>query len=157
MNLTVGISNNCGQHWVPSQQQCEQWLNCGLQTAGHDEQCSISVSFVDSAASQALNNDYRGKDKPTNVLSFPADFPNQLRDQVETFPLGDIVICAAIVELEAKAQDKELLHHWAHLTVHGLFHLLGYQHDDDTNATEMEKLEINTLERLGISNPYLLV
>ncbi|MBL6904957.1 MAG: rRNA maturation RNase YbeY, partial [Pseudomonadales bacterium] len=94
---------------------------------------------------------------PTNVLSFPADFPVQLRDQVETFPLGDIVICAAIVELEAKAQSKELLAHWMHLTVHGLFHLLGYQHDDDTNATEMEKLEINTLERLGISNPYLLV
>ena len=71
--------------------------------------------------------------------------------------MGDIVICAAIVELEAKAQSKELLAHWMHLTVHGLFHLLGYQHDDDTNATEMEKLEINTLERLGISNPYLLV
>ena len=157
MNVTVAISNDCGQHWVPSQQQCEQWLNCGLEAAGHGEQCSISVSFIDSAASRALNNDYRGNDKPTNVLSFPADFPVQLRDQVEAFPLGDIVICAAIVELEAKAQSKELLAHWMHLTVHGLFHLLGYQHDDDANAAEMEKLEINTLERLGISNPYLLV
>ena len=136
----------------------EQAATAVLSRLGLDpDDCELSVLACDDARIAVLNADHRGKPQPTNVLSFPADFPNQLRDQVETFPLGDIVICAAIVELEAKAQDKELLHHWAHLTVHGLFHLLGYQHDDDMNATEMEKLEINTLERLGISNPYLLV
>lgn len=157
MNATVDISNSCEGQWVPSQQQCEDWLNGGLQAADQSRPCSISVSFVDAASSQSLNRDYRGKDKPTNVLSFPAEFPSELREQVDTYPLGDIVICAAVVEEEASEQGKQLATHWAHLTLHGLFHLLGYQHDTQKSAEEMEKLEINTLEMLGIPNPYLLV
>jgi probable rRNA maturation factor len=85
------------------------------------------------------------------------EFPSELAEQVQSYPLGDIVICAAVVEEEALDQGKELTAHWAHLTIHGLFHLLGYLHDQQSNAEEMEKLEINTLERLGIPNPYLLV
>lgn len=157
MNATVEISNSCEDHWVPTQQQCEDWLNCGLQIAGEDRRCSISLSFVDTADSQSLNREYRGKDKPTNVLSFPAEFPKELQEQVEAFPLGDIVVCAAVVEREAAEQDKELEAHWAHLTIHGLFHLLGNVHDTEDRASEMERLEINTLERLGIPNPYLIV
>ena len=157
MNATVNISNGCADKWVPSIEQCEDWLNCGLQVAQQIKPCSISLSFVDAANSQSLNNDYRGKDKPTNVLSFPAEFPNELAEQVDNYPLGDIVICAAVVETEAIDQGKDLAAHWAHLTIHGLFHLLGYLHDQQSNAAEMEKLEIDTLERLGIPNPYLLV
>ena len=157
MNATVDISNSCADKWVPTQEQCEAWLNCGLQTAAQNNPCSISLSFVDAISSQTLNNDFRGKDTPTNVLSFPAEFPSELREQVDSYPLGDIVICAAVVEEEARQQGKELTAHWAHLTIHGLFHLLGYLHDQKSNAEEMEQLEINTLERLGIPNPYLLV
>ena len=157
MNATVDISNDSDDQWVPTIEQCEDWLNCGLQAAGQDKPCSISLSFVDAASSQSLNNAYRGKDSPTNVLSFPAEFPGELREQVDTYPLGDIVICAAVVKEEAGEQGKELTAHMAHLTIHGLFHLLGYLHDQRSNAKEMEKLEINTLERLGIPNPYLLV
>ncbi|MEX0962609.1 MAG: rRNA maturation RNase YbeY [Pseudohongiellaceae bacterium] len=157
MNATVDLSNGCTDHWVPTQLQCEEWLNCGLQVAGQNKHCSVSLSFVDATNSQALNRDYRGKDKATNVLSFPADFPPALQDQVAGYPLGDIVICAEVVEREAAEQDKDLATHWAHLTVHGLFHLLGYQHNTASRAEEMEQLEINTLERLGIPNPYLVV
>ena len=157
MNATINISNSCTDKWVPTIEQCEDWLNCGLQIAAQSSPCSISLSFVDTMSSQSLNSEYRGKNKPTNVLSFPAEFPSELRAQVDTYPLGDIVICAAIVEEEACQQGKELTAHWAHLTIHGLFHLLGYLHDQQSNADEMEKLEISTLERLGIPNPYLLV
>jgi len=157
MNATVEINNECSQTWVPSQEQCENWLNCGLLVAGLSTSCSVSLSFVDAENSQSLNSKYRGKDKPTNVLSFPAEFPNELRDQVEDFPLGDIIVCAAVVEEEAAQQGKDLTAHWAHLTLHGLFHLLGYVHDQASSAQEMEALEINTLERLGIPNPYLIV
>jgi probable rRNA maturation factor len=157
MNATVNISNSCADKWVPSQKQCEDWLNCGLQVVQQSKPCIISLSFVDAPSSQSLNSDYRGKDRPTNVLSFPAEFPSKLAEQVGSYPLGDIVICAAVVEAEALAQGKELTAHWAHLTIHGLFHLLGYLHDQQYNAAEMEKLEINTLERLGIPDPYLLV
>jgi len=157
MNATVDISNSCGDQWVPTQEQCEAWLNCALQITAQSEPCSISLSFVGAASSQSLNKNFRDKDRPTNVLSFPAEFPSELRGQVDTYPLGDIVICAAIVEEEARGQGKELAAHWAHLTIHGLFHLLGYLHEKQSDAEEMEKLEINTLERLGIPNPYLLV
>ena len=157
MNATVNISNSCGDRWAPSHEQCEDWLNCGLEVAAQSEPCSISLSFVDAAISQSLNNEYRDKDKPTNVLSFPAEFPCELRAQVDTYPLGDIVICAAVVEKEALDQGKELTAHWAHLTIHGLFHLLGHLHDQQSDAEKMERLEINTLEKLGIPNPYLIV
>ena len=157
MNATIDISNSSEDQWTPSIEQCESWLNAGLEAAGQKRPCSISLSFVDQSSSQSLNRDYRGKDKPTNVLSFPAEFPTELQEQVDTYPLGDIVICAAVVAEEAKAQNKELTSHWTHLTLHGLFHLLGYQHDIENRAIEMETLEINTLKTLGIPNPYLLV
>jgi probable rRNA maturation factor len=156
MNATVEISNSSEGQWVPSQEQCETWLGSALQTADQNKPCSISLSFVDAANSQALNREYRGKDKPTNVLSFPAQFPAELQGQVDTYPLGDIVVCAAVVAAEAIEQNKELVDHWAHLTIHGLLHLLGFEHDVPTSAEKMERLEINTLERLGIPNPYLL-
>lgn len=157
MNATVDLSNSCKDQWVPSIEQCESWLKAGLQVAAQAKPCSISLNFVDESSSQSLNREFRGKDKPTNVLSFPADFPVELQQQVTPYPLGDIVICAAVVESEAKKQNKELANHWAHLILHGLFHLLGYLHETSSDAEEMERLEIETLEILGITNPYLLV
>jgi len=157
MNAKVEISNGCENHWVPTQEQCEDWIGSGLQSAGKDRHCSISLSFVNAESSQSLNRDYRGKDSATNVLSFPAQFPEALQKQIEPFPLGDIVICAEVVEREAAEQAKTLAAHWAHLIVHGLLHLLEYEHDTDASAREMESLEVNALERLGIPNPYLIV
>jgi probable rRNA maturation factor len=157
MTATIDISNSCEACWVPAQEQCEEWLNCALRIAGEDRQSNISVSFVSEADSQSLNHQYRGKDKATNVLSFPAEFPKSLRDQVELYPLGDIVICPTIVASEAASQNKDLSTHWAHLTIHGLLHLLGYQHETVSDSQEMEGLEIKAMERLGFPNPYLLV
>ncbi len=157
MNATIDISTECDDHWTPAQNQCEDWLDGGLRTAKEDRNCSISVRFVEISTSQALNDAYRGKNSATNVLSFPADFPPLLKDQLDCFPLGDIVICPGIVEQEAMRQGKELAAHWAHLMIHGLFHLLGYAHDSDSAAEKMENLEIKALERLGFPNPYLVV
>ena len=87
MNATVDISNSCTDNWAPTQKQCEDWLNCGLQVAQWNKPCCIGLSFVDATSSQSLNNNYRGKDKPTNVLSFPAEFPSELAEQVRVLPL----------------------------------------------------------------------
>ena len=105
-----------------------------LSAAGRDEDSEISLRIVDSVEMQALNARYRGKDKPTNVLSFPAELPEGV-----TVPLlGDSAICAAVVEREAAEQQKDLKAHWDHMLVHGVLHLLGYDHEDDTEAAEME-------------------
>ncbi len=157
MNATVEISSDCDGTWTPAQEQCEDWLSSGLQSACENSNCSISVSFVKSSTSQSLNNEFRGKNSATNVLSFPAGFPLSLQQQLDCFPLGDIVICPELVEREAAQQEKELAAHWAHLMIHGLLHLLGYQHDAELAAEKMENFEINALERLGFPNPYLIV
>jgi len=99
---------------------------------------------------QELNRDYRGKDKPTNVLSFPFEAPAGI-----TMPLaGDLVICAPVVEQEAADQNKTLESHWAHMVVHGMLHLQGHDHTDDKEAETMEALEIQLLAQLGFANPY---
>lgn len=157
MNAIVELSSDCIGKWTPSQEQCEKWLNNGLLHAGENRSCRVSVSYVEKSTSQSLNQQFRGKSNATNVLSFLAEFPPLLKDQLECFPLGDIVICPSIVEQEALQQGKELRVHWAHLLIHGLFHLLGYQHDSDIDAEKMEGLEIKTLESLGFPNPYLIV
>ena len=104
----------------------------------------LSIAFVDDAAIQVLNQTYRDKDKPTNVLSFPMDGPM----------LGDIVLARETIAAEAALQSKTLSDHLSHLIIHGLLHLLGYDHETDEQAAEMESLEINALKRLGIDNPY---
>lgn len=107
----------------------------------------ITLRLVDSAESQTLNRDYRGKDKPTNVLSFPMGEPDYL---------GDIVICAPVVAAEAVEQGKAARAHWAHMVVHGVLHLLGHDHIDDGEAATMEALERKLLARLGFPDPYEL-
>ena len=110
----------------------------------------ISVRLTDDAEVQALNRQYRHKDKPTNVLSFPAA---ELPAGPER-PLGDLVICPDVLRAEAREQRKSLRAHWAHLVVHGTLHLVGYDHEDCADADRMERREIAVLRRLGFPNPY---
>jgi probable rRNA maturation factor len=122
----------------------------GRQAAGRE----IGVSVVGPAESRRLNAQFRGKDKPTNVLSFPiADLP-QAAATDEPRPLGDLVICPQVLRTEAREQKKTLRAHWAHLVVHGSLHLIGYDHIQDADANRMERREIAVLRRLGFANPY---
>jgi len=109
-----------------------------------EEQGEVSVVLADDAFVQNLNRDYRGKDKPTNVLSFPQDAPM----------LGDIVLAYETVVREAGEQDKSFDAHFSHLLIHGLLHLLGHDHEEDEEAEEMEALEVEILEKIGVKNPY---
>ena len=110
----------------------------------------IGVSVVGPAESRRLNARYRGKDKPTNVLSFPVPQLPVTGPQ----PLGDLVICPQVLRTEAREQKKSLRAHWAHLVVHGALHLIGYDHERDADAGRMERREIAVLRRLGFANPY---
>ncbi len=114
------------------------------------DEAEVSLYIVDEAESQELNAQYRGKDKPTNVLSFPADIP----EEVGVPLLGDLVVCAPVVEREAQEQGKTLEAHWAHMLVHGSLHLLGYDHIEDDEADVMEALETEIITGLGFPAPY---
>lgn len=116
--------------------------------------CDISVRVVDESESAALNSQYRHKDNPTNVLSFPSDLPDSVAALLETYPLGDLVICHAVVQREAKQQGKPLIDHWAHMVVHGVLHLLGFDHLNDSDAEQMESLEVKILTSFNIDDPY---
>ena len=132
--------------WAPPRSELSTWASTALGRRGADRE--IGVSVVGPAESRRLNARYRGKDKPTNVLSFPVP---QLPVKG---PLGDLVICAQVLRTEAREQKKSLRAHWAHLVVHGSLHLIGYDHEVDADADRMERREIAVLRRLGFSNPY---
>jgi probable rRNA maturation factor len=144
----VDIQNASDAAFIPSEHDFLNWVTIAISEKKPDAE--VSIRIVDKLESQTLNKQYRGIDKPTNVLSFPAEFP----EGVDIPFLGDIVICAPIVELEAKAQNKTLEAHWSHMLIHGVLHLLGYDHIEDDEAEIMEALEIKYLARLGVSSPY---
>lgn len=133
----------------PDEQQFQQWLD--LVMAERDGDTEVVIRLVDEAEIAELNSEYRHKSGPTNVLSFPFEAPPGLQLDL----LGDIVICAPVITQEAIAQNKLPEHHWAHITIHGLLHLLGYDHIQDQDAEQMEALEIEILKKLSIANPYL--
>lgn len=134
---------------APSLAQLQQW--CALALRQRTADSELTIRLVDETEGRELNNTWRHKDYPTNVLSFPADVPEGLLD----IPLlGDLVICVPVVEREAAEQGKSLEAHWAHLVIHGCLHLLGYDHIDDAEAEEMEGLEQNLLAELGHPDPY---
>lgn len=134
------VSNNLN---LPTQRQFRQWAKVAIRV---DTEATIRI--VDEAESRELNKTYRGKDYATNVLTFPlADEPHLM---------GDIIICAPVVAAEALAQNKPLEAHYAHLTVHGILHLHGYDHEIDAQAELMEGLETAIVTKLGYANPYLI-
>ena len=137
--------------WAPRARDIATWAGTaiGRRAAGGE----LGIRVVGSAESRRLNARYRGKDKPTNVLSFPpAPLPD--RASADLRPLGDLVICARVVRAEAREQNKPLEAHWAHLVVHGALHLIGYDHQREAEAKRMERREIAVLRRLGFANPY---
>lgn len=134
---------------LPTEEQIVQWATAAVQPEG--DEVEMTVRIVDEAESHELNLTYRGKDRPTNVLSFPFECP----DEVELPLLGDLVICRQVVEREAAEQEKPLMAHWAHMVVHGSLHLLGYDHIEDDEAEEMESLETQIMQGLGFDDPYL--
>ncbi|WP_044099960.1 rRNA maturation RNase YbeY [Acinetobacter pittii] len=135
--------------------QLKKIIETTLRHVGYKEDCEIGVACVDLDESQQLNLQYREKDKPTNVLSFPSDIPEEVLPMLDALPLGDLVICIPVVLQEALEQKKTAQNHFAHLLVHGVLHLLGYDHEtSDEDAEEMEGLEIEILAKLNIANPY---
>ena len=147
IDLQIATENSAD---LPTEQQIQQWANAAVRAETVEPE--ITVRIVDEAESHQLNLTYRGKDKPTNVLSFPFECP----DEVALPLLGDLVICRQVVEREAQEQGKPLTAHWAHMVVHGSLHLLGYDHIEEDEAEEMESLESQIMRSLGFADPYLL-
>ncbi|NQV86392.1 MAG: rRNA maturation RNase YbeY [Woeseiaceae bacterium] len=153
MTVHVDVELASDPSSVPVTDDIVAWVNRAIVSVGRDSKLEVSVRVVDEAEMQALNSEFRKQNKPTNVLSFPAAEIGGLPIDAG-IPLGDIVVCAAVVADEAMQQGKSLRNHWAHMMVHGTLHLLGYDHDNDADADEMEGLEIQILNECGIANPY---
>lgn len=149
MSYRIDIEVNSRSEKIPAVEKMELWVSTALHSDELTE-AEVSIYITDETESQELNLEYRGKDKPTNVLSFPADIP----DEVGIPLLGDLVVCAPVVETEAAEQGKSLDAHWAHMLIHGTLHLLGYDHIHDDEANVMEALETRLLAQLGFPNPY---
>ena len=148
MTITLDLQIACLSTKLPPKNDFQLWVETTLKQ--YNKAFELTIRIVDYEESQKLNLQYRGIDKPTNVLSFPFDVP----DGLELDLLGDIIICAGTVEQEAIEQNKALNHHWAHIVVHGCLHLLGFDHIKEEEAIEMESLEIDLLASLNIDNPY---
>ncbi|MCK4833757.1 MAG: rRNA maturation RNase YbeY [Gammaproteobacteria bacterium] len=156
MTVTVEVSlsddliseiGESGDDDVPEPGLLQEWA-----TAAYLKKTPAIASMLVTTADdiQKLNKQYRHKDSATNVLSFPMESP----EEIDVCLLGDIVLCASVIEQEAKQQSKTKKSHWAHMVVHGMLHLQGYDHIDDAAADEMEQLEINILDKLGFDSPY---
>jgi len=138
---------------VPASDDIAFWVSLAMRAAGRREDADVSVRVVNATEMQQLNGEFREQDKPTNVLSFPAGDIEGLPPDADV-PLGDIVVCAEVVRSEAKEQGKTEEAHWAHMVVHGTLHLLGFDHENDSDAATMEGLEVQILTDNGIANPY---
>jgi probable rRNA maturation factor len=135
----------------PSDELIQKWVEVVLAAEQKDD-VELTVRIVDENESAALNQEYRNKTGSTNVLSFPFECPGE----VELNLLGDLVICAPVVEREARQQGKNSQAHWAHMLVHGVLHLLGYDHVEESDAVDMEAREVQILQKLGFADPYLI-
>ncbi|MDE1337031.1 rRNA maturation RNase YbeY [Vibrio aestuarianus] len=146
LDLQLAVESEQG---LPTLNDFSQWLNKAV--TPFQTQAEVTIRVVDVQESQQLNYEYRGKDKPTNVLSFPFEAPPGMEIDL----LGDLVICRQVVEQEAQEQNKPLMAHWAHMVVHGSLHLLGYDHIEDDEAEEMESLETEIMLDMGFEDPYI--
>lgn len=159
IQLNIQLATEC-EHF-PDEKQVKKWIISALE---HVELSltspSLTVRVVSMEESEQLNSDFRGKNQPTNVLSFPFEPPEGIdfsqTDQFLDEYLGDLAICAKLVEKEANNQLKLVESHWAHLIIHGTLHLLGFDHIDEDQANKMEALEIAILASCGFSNPYII-
>ena len=149
MSLTIelSVSDDVDDANLPSEENFQRWAQCCYTD---DAEVVASFQVVSSDEMKTLNKDYRGKDKPTNVLSFPMTLPEEVGISI----LGDLALCNEVIEAEARQQDKTSEAHWAHMIVHGMLHLLGYDHIEDNEAETMETKEIEIMEKLGFDNPY---
>jgi probable rRNA maturation factor len=148
MAIILDIQSASSSEDTPDDQSIKRWVSAALGSKTGDTELSIRI--VDESEGKTLNETYRGASGPTNVLSFPFD-----EKTPEPIPLiGDIVICAPVVAREAQEQNKALNAHWAHMIIHGVLHLLGYDHQIDTEAAIMEALETEIMHKLGFPPPY---
>ena len=155
MQLVLDIQNTIDSSQLPSIEKMHDWIIVLLgKVNAKFEQPEITIRIVSIEESQQLNLEYCGKDKPTNVLSFPFEAPEMIpTEELDEF-LGDLVICEKILQQEAIDQNKPLPSHWAHLLIHGVLHLLGFNHIEERQADEMESLEILVMKELGFEDPY---
>ena len=148
IRLDVTINYAVPRIGIPAAMSFRKWVAAAL--ANRIREADLAIRIVGTKEGRALNRHYRGKDYATNVLSFPAELPKDVKMPL----LGDLVLCAPVVAREAKEQKKPLAAHYAHLTVHGVLHLLGWDHDDEREAECMEQLEREILATMGIADPY---
>jgi len=153
------VLENIVRQDVPDLGCIQTWVNIALQQADSDKLTAktatqMTVRIVEQGEMTELNQQYRQKAGPTNVLSFPFEAPPGVPTDLLEPELGDVVVCAAVVMREAAEQGKTPVAHWAHMIVHGTLHLLGYDHIQDSDAQKMESLEIAALTKLGYENPY---
>jgi probable rRNA maturation factor len=149
LDLSVGYA--MARKRLPSSPSFHRWVEAALKGARRRKPAELAIRIVDTDEGRALNAQYRGKDYATNVLSFPAELP----PGIDLPLIGDLVICAPVVAREAAEQGKPAASHWAHMTVHGVLHLLGHDHIVEAEAERMEALETRILAGLGIPDPYL--
>ncbi len=147
--VTVEVQYAVSDPAIPTEEQFQHWAS--VMEAGENGNQEVAIRIVNEEEITTLNTDYRNKALGTNVLAFPAEIP----PETELPFIGDVVICAPIVAKEAAEQGKSVLSHWAHLTLHGILHLQGYDHIDEADAKIMEKLEIQFMSKLGFENPYV--
>ncbi|MCG2608194.1 rRNA maturation RNase YbeY [Acinetobacter sp. SM34] len=156
MKLNLSLQQDYQSHeLVLKRAYIKKVIETALRFIDVDQDCEIGIACVDNAESHKLNLEYRQKDKPTNVLSFPSDIPEEVLSMLDALPIGDLVICIPMVLKEAIEQNKTPIEHFTHMLVHGTLHLMGYDHEtSDEDAEEMEALEIEILAKVGFSNPY---
>ncbi len=151
IEMSVSESIESEEDDIPDQSELQLWADKACLC---DDQVTASVQIVSSSEMQELNRTWRGKDKPTNVLSFPMQSSTSWPEEAGINTLGDIALCAKVINTEAREQHKSLDAHWAHMIVHGMLHLQGYDHIEENEAEKMETLEVRLLSELGYDNPY---
>jgi probable rRNA maturation factor len=150
MMIQIDIQDACSSPLPISNEQVSEWVHCAL--APHREKAELTIRFVDIEEITTLNHTYRKKNKATNVLAFPSNLPD---DVFLDYPLlGDVIVCPAVLEQESLTLNTPLIAHWSHIIIHGVLHLLGYDHIEQADASIMEALEIKALKTLGFNNPY---
>lgn len=155
MSATFDFDNACLWTPIPAEDEFLHWINIAQQyMTATNKPVNVGIRIVDELESALLNHEYRGKDYATNVLSFSSELPQAVLAELDEIPLGDLAICASVVEREAVEQQKLAKAHWAHMVVHGVLHLNGYDHEVDEAAEEMETLERKILAALDIPDPY---